>query len=281
MPRVLRYRWPRIGPPRKASEDSDDGTAPRRTRQAQRGSAPADRAGAVRGRRRSAGHGCTPRSSAATTPTRASAASTFGGAGARRAWSRSTRRRTWATTGSTGRCWCRRRRRRVSSSTSAPRCHWRGTRCATWASRWRWWWPRAATWPRMPPTDIVVDYEPLPAVVDLRSALAPGAPLVHEDVGSNLAAHVIQTKGDYAAARGAGRSGDPPPLPLRPGHRGADGGPRRGGAVGRAGPAPDRLGHDPGAHPHPQRPGRACWACRSARCGWWRRSSAAGSAPRS
>src|SRR3954452_7654725 len=49
--------------------------------------------------------------------------------------------------------------------------------------------------------EIAVDYEPLPAVVDLEKALAPGAPLVHEDVGSNLAAYVPQQKGDYAAAK--------------------------------------------------------------------------------
>jgi len=49
--------------------------------------------------------------------------------------------------------------------------------------------------------DIVADYEPLPAVVDIEQALLPGAPLVHEDLGSNLAAHVVQHKGDYAAAR--------------------------------------------------------------------------------
>ncbi|HEX7180484.1 MAG TPA: xanthine dehydrogenase family protein molybdopterin-binding subunit [Thermoanaerobaculia bacterium] len=49
--------------------------------------------------------------------------------------------------------------------------------------------------------DIVVDYEPLPAVVDLEKALEPGAPLVHEDVGSNMAAYVPQKKGDYEAAR--------------------------------------------------------------------------------
>src|SRR4029077_7440438 len=48
---------------------------------------------------------------------------------------------------------------------------------------------------------IVVDYEALPAVVDLEKGLAPGAPLIHEDVGSNLAAHVVQKKGDYEAAR--------------------------------------------------------------------------------
>lgn len=49
--------------------------------------------------------------------------------------------------------------------------------------------------------DIAVDYEPLPAAVDLEKALEPGAPLVHEDVGSNLAAYVPQKKGDYEAAR--------------------------------------------------------------------------------
>jgi len=49
--------------------------------------------------------------------------------------------------------------------------------------------------------DIVVDAEPLPAVVDLEAALAPGAPLVHEQLGSNVAAHVVQRKGDYERAR--------------------------------------------------------------------------------
>jgi aerobic carbon-monoxide dehydrogenase large subunit len=44
--------------------------------------------------------------------------------------------------------------------------------------------------------DIEVDYEPLGAAVDLEASLAPGAPLVHDDVGSNLAAHVVQRKGD-------------------------------------------------------------------------------------
>src|SRR5947199_2599266 len=49
--------------------------------------------------------------------------------------------------------------------------------------------------------DIEVDYESLPAVVDMEKALEPGAPLVHEDVGSNLAAYVTQKKGDYEAAK--------------------------------------------------------------------------------
>ena len=49
--------------------------------------------------------------------------------------------------------------------------------------------------------DIFVDYEPLPAVVDVEKALEPDAPLVHEDVGSNVAAHVVQRKGDYEAAK--------------------------------------------------------------------------------
>jgi aerobic carbon-monoxide dehydrogenase large subunit len=51
--------------------------------------------------------------------------------------------------------------------------------------------------------DIVVDLEPLPAVVDLEKALADGSSLVHDDLGSNVAARVRQTKGNYAAAAAA------------------------------------------------------------------------------
>src|SRR2546428_82803 len=51
--------------------------------------------------------------------------------------------------------------------------------------------------------DIVVDAEPLPVVVDLEAALAPGAPLVHDDLGSNVADHAVQRKGDYERARAA------------------------------------------------------------------------------
>lgn len=47
--------------------------------------------------------------------------------------------------------------------------------------------------------EIWVDIEPLEPVVDLEQALAEDAPLIHEDLPSNLAAHVIQEKGDYAA----------------------------------------------------------------------------------
>ena len=49
--------------------------------------------------------------------------------------------------------------------------------------------------------DIIVDYEPLEPAVDMEPALEPGAPLVHDDMESNMAAHVVQEKGDYAAAR--------------------------------------------------------------------------------
>jgi len=48
--------------------------------------------------------------------------------------------------------------------------------------------------------DVIVDVEPLDAVVDLEAALAEGVALVHEDLGSNRAAHVVQGKGDYEAA---------------------------------------------------------------------------------
>ncbi|MEW5960897.1 MAG: xanthine dehydrogenase family protein molybdopterin-binding subunit, partial [Chloroflexota bacterium] len=49
--------------------------------------------------------------------------------------------------------------------------------------------------------DIIVEFEPLPAVVDLEKALEPATVLVHDDLESNLAAHVIQQKGNYAEAK--------------------------------------------------------------------------------
>jgi carbon-monoxide dehydrogenase large subunit len=48
---------------------------------------------------------------------------------------------------------------------------------------------------------IVVDYEPLPVVVELEAALEPEAALIHDDLESNRAAHVIQRKGDFEAAK--------------------------------------------------------------------------------
>jgi len=48
---------------------------------------------------------------------------------------------------------------------------------------------------------ILVDIDPLGAVVDIETALDPDAPLIHEDLAQNLNAHAIQQKGDYAAIR--------------------------------------------------------------------------------
>lgn len=48
--------------------------------------------------------------------------------------------------------------------------------------------------------DIDVELEQLDAVVDLEAALRPGSALVHDDLDSNVAAHVRQSKGNYAAA---------------------------------------------------------------------------------
>jgi len=47
---------------------------------------------------------------------------------------------------------------------------------------------------------IYADFEPLDAVVDLEKALEPGSILVHEDLPSNEAGHVIQERGNYAEA---------------------------------------------------------------------------------
>jgi aerobic carbon-monoxide dehydrogenase large subunit len=48
--------------------------------------------------------------------------------------------------------------------------------------------------------DIVVDLQTLPPVVDLERALQKDAASVHDDLGSNVASHVHQTKGDYGKA---------------------------------------------------------------------------------
>jgi carbon-monoxide dehydrogenase large subunit len=49
--------------------------------------------------------------------------------------------------------------------------------------------------------DVVVEIDPLRVVVDLEKGLAPDAPLIHEHLSSNVAAHVIQKKGHYETAR--------------------------------------------------------------------------------
>ena len=51
---------------------------------------------------------------------------------------------------------------------------------------------------------IVVDYEELPAVFDAKDALAPGAPLVHDEVGGNIALDFVG--GDEAATDAAFRA---------------------------------------------------------------------------
>jgi aerobic carbon-monoxide dehydrogenase large subunit len=49
--------------------------------------------------------------------------------------------------------------------------------------------------------DVTVQIDPIDAVVDLEKGLTPGAPLIHEHLSSNVAAHVVQRKGDYASAK--------------------------------------------------------------------------------
>ncbi len=92
--------------------------------------------------------------------------------------------------------------------------------------------------------DIVVDLEPLDVVVDIEKAMQPDSPLVHDDLDSNLAAHIEQEKGDYAAIRrqvreAGGPAGElqcPAGRPLRTaGRSDARGGRRPGGLSEPAG----------------------------------------------
>lgn len=53
--------------------------------------------------------------------------------------------------------------------------------------------------------DIWVEYDPLPAVTELEKALTADSTLVHDDLESNVCAHVVQTKGSesYESVRAA------------------------------------------------------------------------------
>ena len=96
-----------------------------------------------------------------------------------------------------------------------------------------------------------------PPSVDLEEALAPGAPLVHDDLESNLAAHVRAEKGRL---RGGARRPRTWSLARRYRYdRGAAAAIESRGvvaAVGRARRAAHGVGHDAGADPDPQRPRR-------------------------
>jgi carbon-monoxide dehydrogenase large subunit len=48
---------------------------------------------------------------------------------------------------------------------------------------------------------VAVDYEALPVHIDPRKALRQDAGLIHEDLKDNVAAHVVQSRGDYDKAR--------------------------------------------------------------------------------
>ncbi len=50
---------------------------------------------------------------------------------------------------------------------------------------------------------IEVEYDVLPAVYDLEAAVAPGAPLVHDDKPGNIADHIFFERGDVDSARRA------------------------------------------------------------------------------
>lgn len=47
---------------------------------------------------------------------------------------------------------------------------------------------------------VSIDYEPLPVVTDPEAALAPGAPLVHPEIGTNVAFTLTRGQGDVEAA---------------------------------------------------------------------------------
>ncbi len=103
---------------------------------------------------------------------------------------------------------------------------------------------------------VVVDYEPLPAVTNMTGALAPGAPLVDETLPDNLVSHQSFSAGDpeRAVRHGAsrGRSG----IRATSADPCADGTARLLRDLGHRPRAPDHACRHPGAAPLPNPTGR-------------------------
>ena len=127
----------------------------------------------------------------------------FRGAGARGRRRGLYRRGSRRLLGSPGRCWCRRRRspgivfnQRTQVPLAKDKVRHVGEPLGGRAGA------RAAIIAEDALADIAVELEPLPAVVDLEKALRRGVGAACTRTSArNVAAHVRQSKGDYAAAR--------------------------------------------------------------------------------
>ena len=66
---------------------------------------------------------------------------------------------------------------------------------------------------------VTVDYEELPAVTDMETALDPATPVIHPELGDNLAFERKLEAGDVDGAFAKRRRGGRGTLPVRPPHR--------------------------------------------------------------
>ena len=112
---------------------------------------------------------------------------------------------------------------------------------------------------------IDVEYERLPAVLDAEAALAPGAPVLHDELGDNNFAHIEFEAGDVDGAFAGRRARLPQALPLRPLPRSAARGPGRDRRLGRRRGIGDGLDVDADAVPRARHARRAVRARRHAR----------------
>ena len=82
---------------------------------------------------------------------------------------------------------------------AAERAVWQGQPVALIA-------PRAARRPRTRPSLSAIEWEPLPAVGDQMQAIAPGAPVIHAELGDNVAFDFAIEKGRAGQGLRRGRS---------------------------------------------------------------------------
>ena len=115
--------------------------------------------------------------------------------------------------------------------------------------------PTPAPRPKTSPAAVEVDFEELPAVVDMLPARDPGAPLLHEHWRDNVFLETF-VDDDLAGIRAARTRRRPAAAAHRAAVHVADGGPRRGRRVGPAAGAAAALHLDPDAAHRAHRPRR-------------------------
>ena len=123
------------------------------------------------------------------------------------------------------------------SATTGTTSRSRGRRSGAWATRWRRLRPSTSATARRAAELIEIDYEPLPAVVDVHEALMPGASVIHDERSDRQLTRLGRLPGRSDPVGMCRRRLPPGLVRTEPRNRATQGQhPSSGGAVGDSGP---------------------------------------------